>query len=103
MMNISILETMRRWANNSVNPKNVQVSFFAFVGMWKFFEQMDTSQLSPDDLKAFQLIKGEIDKKLESVRNRQAYAAVVQATNPEEKQAAYDSYQRTKQIKGRGY
>ena len=100
---MSKLEFMRRWANNPANPKNVQVSFFAFVGIMEFFNAIDASQLSPDDLEAFQLIKGEIDKKIESVRNRQAYAAVVQATSEEDKQTAYENYQRTKQIKGGGY
>jgi len=93
-----MMNMLRRWCNNPANPKKVQISFMAVIGIIEFLERIDASTLSSEDREAYEYIRRELLEKKSKVRNRQAYTAIVHATG-DDKQAALESYLQTKQLK----
>ena len=93
-----MMAMLRQWGNNPANPKKVQISFMAIIGLMEFLNRIDPRTLSSEDREAYDFIRMELTDKQNRVRNRQAYTAIVHAQTPEEKQAAYECNKNTKQM-----
>jgi len=93
-----MMDMLHTWGSNPANPKNVQVSFMAVIGMLEFLKRLDTNSLSNEDIKAYEFILEELERKKGKIATRQAYTAVTHAQNEKEKQAAFNNYQATKAV-----
>jgi len=89
---------LRSFGSNPENPKKVQISFMAVIGMLEFLNMLDATALSSEDKKAYEFIRHELEDKKAKVRNRQAFAAVIRAQGADEKRAAIESYRATKAL-----
>ncbi|MCL2215790.1 MAG: hypothetical protein FWB91_02090 [Defluviitaleaceae bacterium] len=93
-----MMEMMRRFGNNPANPKKVQISFMAVIGMLEFLNMLDTSTITSDEKEAYKFILCELEGKKSKVVIRQAYTAIVHAQGAEDKHAAYENYLATKEL-----
>jgi len=87
---------LRRWGDNPANPKNVQISFMAVIGISELLNKISPDALTDDEREAYDFIRNELEAKKARVRNRQAFTAIVHARSSDEKQLAYECYQNTK-------
>ena len=93
-----MMDMLRTWGSNPANPKNVQVSFMVVIGMIELLKKLDTNSLTNEEIKAYKFIHEELETKKGKIATRQAYTAVVLASDAKEKESAYINYQETKAI-----
>ena len=94
-----MMEMIRRWASNPANPKNVQIPLTLFLALEGFLGKIDPSTLTFDEVAAYELAHRGVKEKKDSIRNRQAYSAVIHAgKNEDDRKTALNNYLNTKQL-----
>jgi len=94
-----LTDYLKHIVSNSQNPKNIKISFVLFMAIDLLLERLETNNLTQDELLILMHVTSEMGKKKDSIRERQAYNGIVNATTSAEKQAAFENYQNTKQLK----
>ena len=92
------MQHLHNFVNNPQNPKFVKVPFITFLAMGELFNHIDPNNLSADEMGMYNQALDEIDSKKNAIRNRQAFAGVVQAQTQEEKEAAFENYKNTRDL-----
>jgi len=93
-----MIEFINALASNPENPEKIQISFPAFMAIDKFMAMIDTATLSKGEKAAHEYVTQELHGKKGRIATRQAYASIIHAQTPAEKQAAYEAYIATKEL-----
>ena len=81
-----------------MQQKNVQIPLDIFMAICHIFSEINSSDFSVDLQSTFKKVIPVLEAKKNSIRNRQAYGQIVQASTQEEKQLAFENYRNTREL-----
>lgn len=91
------MEYLRAFTGNPKNPKLVKIPYETFlIVTWLFGK--DPSTFSVEEKALCEIAMHELNKKRNSIVNRQNYSAMKQAQTESEIQAAYENYRLSKEF-----